>query len=87
MIVVCVNNNFGYLSEPWHVYPLSVREVYYQGLETGKVQGHMTLLIGNQYKVIGSDSESFLIELGWYYRWRFVTLESYRDKQIDNIFT
>lgn len=78
MIVVCVNNNFGYLSEPWHVYPL----------ETGKVQGHMTLLIGNQYKVIGSDSESFLIdELGWYYRWRFVTLESYRDKQIDNIFT
>jgi hypothetical protein len=70
MIVVCINNEFGSLSEPW-VHP---NEVGF-------------LLLGKQYKTLGSDFDSYLIDdEGWFYRWRFVTVESYRDKQIDTLF-
>ena len=68
MIVVCINNEFGSLSEPW-VHPNDVG-----------------LLLNKQYKVLRSDFDSYLIsDEGWFSRWRFVTLESYRDKQIDYI--
>jgi hypothetical protein len=68
MIVVCINNEFGSLSDPW-VHPNDVG-----------------LLLNKQYKVLRSDVDSYLIsDEGWFSRWRFVTLEAYRDKQIDYI--
>jgi hypothetical protein len=71
MIVVCINNEFGSLSEP----------LWYRACWSND-----SLLLNKQYKVLRSDFDSYLIsDEGWFYRWRFVTLESYRDKQIDYI--
>jgi len=67
MIVICINNEFGSLSEPW-------------------IPSNDSFLLNKQYKVLRSDFDSYLIsDEGWFSRWRFVTLESYRDKQIDYI--
>ena len=79
--VLCIDNDYNKIREPWSS---GFKNNFWQSkLPCG---AKCSLIIGNIYEVMRSDNTTYLIsQHGWYYKERFISIEEWRDKKIDDI--